>query len=48
MFSYLEENVEKALNLDKKTIETLVGNSIEIKADIVNKDEKEHGERRKT
>jgi 3-dehydroquinate synthase len=35
------------LNLDKEVIETLVGNSIEIKADIVNKDEKEHGERRK-
>lgn len=47
MFSYLEENYEKALNLDKQVIEKLVYDSIVIKSGIVNKDEKEKGERRK-
>ena len=47
MFEYLEKNAEKALALDFDVIETLVDNSINIKAGIVNRDEKEHGERRK-
>lgn len=47
MFAYLESNSSKALNIDYKVIEKLVFNSISIKADIVNKDEKEKGERRK-
>lgn len=47
MFSYLEENWEKALELDPEAIEKLVYDSVAIKSDIVNKDEKEAGERRK-
>jgi 3-dehydroquinate synthase len=47
MFEYLEENAEKALNLDMNVIETLVDNSVNIKSGVVNRDEKEHGERRK-
>lgn len=47
MFSFLESNSSKALDLDTQVIEKLVFNSVEIKAGIVNKDEKEKGERRK-
>lgn len=47
LFNYLESNVKKALELDKAVIEKLVYDSIKIKAQIVNKDEKEKGERRK-
>ncbi len=47
MFEYLEENAEKALNLDMDVIETLVDNSVNIKSGVVNRDEKESGERRK-
>ena len=47
MFEYLEENADKALALDFDVIETLVNNSVAIKSDIVNRDEKEQGERRK-
>ncbi len=47
MFTKLEQNVDKALSLDAAFIEELVLNSIKIKAGIVNKDEKEKGERRK-
>jgi len=47
MFSYIEENYEKALKLDKDVIEKLVYDSVIIKSNIVNKDEKEKGERRK-
>lgn len=47
MFEFLEMNAEKALSLDFDVIERLVDNSITIKANVVNKDEKEHGERRK-
>ncbi len=47
MFSYLENNSSKALSLDSQVIEKLVFNSVNIKADIVNRDEKEKGERRK-
>lgn len=46
-FEELELNYSKALGLDAQTIEKLVFNSVEIKAGIVNKDEKEKGERRK-
>jgi 3-dehydroquinate synthase len=46
MFTYLENNYEKALNLDKEVISKLVVHSIRIKSDIVNRDEKESGERR--
>jgi 3-dehydroquinate synthase len=47
MFAFLEQNVEKALNIDPVFIEALVSNSVKIKAGIVNRDEKEKGERRK-
>ncbi|QTA81488.1 3-dehydroquinate synthase [Desulfonema limicola] len=47
MFSYIEENYEKALKLDKNVIEKLVFDSVIIKSNIVNQDEKEKGERRK-
>jgi 3-dehydroquinate synthase len=47
MFQYLETNASKALALDNEVIEKLVVNSIEIKSTIVNRDEKEAGERRK-
>ena len=47
MFAYLEENAAKAVNLDPAVIEKLVSDSVVIKAAVVNRDEKEHGERRK-
>jgi len=47
LFSYLEENYEKALKLDPQVIEKLVSDSIDIKSSIVNWDEKEKGARRK-
>ncbi|MDA3890730.1 MAG: 3-dehydroquinate synthase [Salinivirgaceae bacterium] len=47
MFEKLENNIEKALNIETDFIEALVANSVRIKAGIVNKDEKEKGERRK-
>jgi len=47
LFSYLEENYEKAINLDPQVIEKLVSDSLNIKSSIVNRDEKEKGERRK-
>lgn len=47
MFFFLEENYEKALGLDHEAIERLVYDSVVIKSDVVNKDEKEKGERRK-
>jgi 3-dehydroquinate synthase len=46
MFSYLENNYENALNLDYEVISKLVAHSIRIKSGIVNRDEKESGERR--
>lgn len=47
MFEYLERNAQRALALDFDVIETLVDNSVNIKAGVVNRDEKEQGERRK-
>ena len=47
LFSYLEENYERGLSLDTKVINRLVYDSIVIKSSIVNRDEKETGERRK-
>ncbi|MDM8517927.1 3-dehydroquinate synthase [Desulfobacterales bacterium HSG16] len=46
-FEYLEKNQSKALNLDSATIEKVVYDSVQIKADVVNKDEREKGERKK-
>jgi len=47
MFAYLEEECEKARRLDPAVTERLVYDSIAIKSDTVNRDEKEAGERRK-
>ncbi len=47
MFDFLEKNYQKALELDPETILYLVRESVKIKADVVQKDEKEAGERRK-
>lgn len=47
MFAYLEQNAHRALGLDLEVIESLVYQSLVIKATIVNQDEKETGERRK-
>jgi 3-dehydroquinate synthase len=47
LFSYLEEHFERALDLDPAVIEKLVYDSITIKSSIVNRDEREEGERRK-
>ncbi len=47
LFSYLEENYKRALQLDAEVIEKVVHDSVLIKSSIVNKDEKEKGERRK-
>jgi 3-dehydroquinate synthase len=47
LFAYLEENYKNAFCLDPHVIERLVYDSIKIKSTIVNRDEKEKGERRK-
>ena len=46
MFSFLEKKGQRALALDLDVIERLVFESIKIKVDVVNRDEKEKGERR--
>jgi 3-dehydroquinate synthase len=47
LFAFLEENREAALALDAPVIEKLVYDSVMIKSEIVNQDEKEKGDRRK-
>jgi len=47
MFAFLEENHRRAVGLEAEVIEKLVYDSVVIKADVVNRDEKEKGERRK-
>ncbi len=47
LFSYLENHYPKAFDRDTRVMEKLVHDSILIKAAIVNRDEKEKGERRK-
>jgi 3-dehydroquinate synthase len=47
LFTYLEENCDKALALNQAVVEKLVYDSVVIKSSIVNRDEKEKGERRK-
>jgi 3-dehydroquinate synthase len=46
LFSYLEENHEGAVALEAAVMERLVHDSILIKSSIVNRDEREEGERR--
>ncbi|MFH1155753.1 MAG: 3-dehydroquinate synthase [Pseudomonadota bacterium] len=47
LFTYIDGNWESALNLDPEVITSLVTTSVRIKADVVQKDEREAGERRK-
>lgn len=47
LFSYLEQNYKKGLLLDTGVIKKLVSDSIVIKSSIINRDEREKGERRK-
>jgi len=47
LFHYLEENYGGILELDKDVIEKVVHDSVRIKSGIVNRDEREMGERRK-
>jgi len=47
LFTFLEDHHEEALALDTAVIERLVSDSVVIKSSIVNRDEKERGERRK-
>ena len=47
MFDFIESNKEKALKLDYHTIFRLVADSVKIKSQVVQQDEKEAGERRK-
>ena len=46
MFAVIEENISKLLGREKELLEKLVAGSIEIKASVVEKDEREMGERR--
>lgn len=47
LLAFLEENYRAALNLDREVIEKLLYYSVTIKSAVVNRDEKEKGERRK-
>jgi len=46
LFDYLEQNAEKAVARDPEVIRHLVIESVKIKADVVQQDEREHSERR--
>jgi len=46
LFNYLEQNAEKAVARDPEIIRHLVIESVKIKADVVQHDEREQGERR--
>jgi len=46
MFSFLENNADKAMKLDQSVIEKLISDSVVIKSEIVGRDELEKGERR--
>ncbi len=47
LLSFIEDNLQKALNLDQDTIFRLVADSVAIKSRVVQLDEREAGERRK-
>ena len=47
MFTFLEQNSEKALALDRSVVQRMVYDSVRIKAGVVERDEREKGERRK-
>ncbi|MDQ1354418.1 MAG: 3-dehydroquinate synthase, partial [Acidobacteriota bacterium] len=46
LFTFLEINFQKALDLDGEILEKLIYDSVTIKADVVREDEKEKGKRR--
>ena len=46
LFDYLEQNAEKAIKRDPEVIRHLVVESVKIKVDVVQQDEREQGERR--
>lgn len=46
LFSYLERHYQAVLALDRSIVEKLINESIRIKSAVVNRDEKEQGERR--
>jgi 3-dehydroquinate synthase len=47
LFEYLEENYQGIYALDREVIERVVYDSVFIKSDVVDRDERERGERRK-
>lgn len=47
MLSFIEDNLEKCLNLNEKVISRLVEDSVKLKAGVVQRDEREAGERKK-
>ncbi len=47
MLDYIESNIKRALDLDSAVIERLVEDSVKLKASVVQRDEKEAGERKK-
>jgi 3-dehydroquinate synthase len=47
LMSFIENHATEALALDPAVVETLVGESVAIKAAVVGRDEREQGERRK-
>ncbi len=47
LFSFLERNYKQALDLERRIVERSVYDSVVIKSGIVNRDEREQGERRK-
>ena len=47
LFEYLENNYQGIIDMDSNVIERVVYDSVVIKSDVVNRDEKEKGERRK-
>ncbi|MFZ7127950.1 MAG: 3-dehydroquinate synthase [Desulfobacterales bacterium] len=47
LFEFLEARWDRALSLDAGIIDHLIGESVRIKADVVDRDETEQGERRK-
>jgi 3-dehydroquinate synthase len=47
LLSFLEDNAERAVALEPDVVRRLVGDSVRIKSAVVNRDERESGERRK-
>jgi 3-dehydroquinate synthase len=47
LFRFLENNYQKALNKDPEVLEKIIYDSVKIKAEVVENDEKEKGERKK-